>query len=172
MVPIWWGKKATTQWPQTRQQRRNKRGMSVAVRKVPKRCMSLGHVCFFLLFIRFYITVLTSFLDTFSDNCHLFRRCRPQHNGHKHDDDRGTSGAARKVPKRCHTMSLGHLVCFFFFYFHITNYFLDTMLVFWHPTPVSSTTGIIHRNNGEQRGNERGYEENTQETSYNVFLGM
>ena len=56
----------------------------------------------------------------------------------------------------------------FFFYFHITDYFLDTMLVFQHPTPASSTTGIFHQNDGERWGNERGYEENAQEMLYDV----
>jgi hypothetical protein len=147
-------------------------------RNTPKRRMSFG--CFFFLFHSFfYITVLTFFLATmhsFSDNCHLFRRRRPQTRRRRRRNEGGASGAMRKVPKRRHTTrtSLGHSVCFFFFYFHITNYFLVTKLVFRHPTPVSSTTGIIYHNDRERWGNERGlrgYEENAQETSYNNSWG-
>ena len=54
---------------------------------------------------------------------------------------------------------------FFFF-----DYFLDMTLVFQHPRPVSSMTGIIHHSNGEQQGSERGYEENAQETILLIYF--
>lgn len=66
--------------------------------------------------------------------------------GITHHDVGETRGATTETPKRRRTISLGHLVCFFFFFilFHITNYVLDI--------PPVSTTAITHHDDEEMRG--------------------